>query len=120
MKTDKDTLEWIGSVMGGSEAIEVRSVGNGPYGLMEIIKCGVQEERHWRYIGFPTAQAAKDFSIFLVSAKANRLPKVKKNSSEYEKQKESIIEHSREHVNWQVFCINAAIPNELLDNLIGK
>jgi len=102
MKQDLGTLESIGRILGGRRTIPVNCVGTGPYGLLEIKNCGEVEERAWRFVGFASAQAAEDFTAFLRGNAAS-------------------IEDGRhvEHVRWEVFCTNRAIPNATLDRIVG-
>ena len=118
MTPDKKTLSWIGTLMGAQKTIRVQSVGDGPYGLMEVINCGGIQERHWRFIGFATAQAAQDCSLFLTAAKAARPGELERGDPHYADEREGIQKHATEHVSWDVFCTNIAIPDTLLESLI--
>lgn len=116
MEIDKDTLDWIGTLIGRSHTISVISVGDGPYGLMSVIKCGTQEERNWRYVGFQNAKAARDFSVFLRASEAagngtrERLDEARRRDVE---------RHAIEHVRWDVFCMNGVVEDEMLERISG-
>jgi hypothetical protein len=111
---------WFARILGGSVTLEVQSVGEGPYALVEVMTCEGEEERTLRYIGFDSAAEAAEIADFMKAQASQPERQSDASPSERRIRLAKRIEHIWEHMRFDVVCMAPAERTASLDSLLWR
>jgi hypothetical protein len=114
---DTATLEWMGKIDGAATGISVIDVGNGPYGIVEIMTSDEREERTLRYIGFETTQEADYYARYFLTPRGKQIER-QTDATPKEREHALAVKQDRwDHTRFQIVHLAPATMNHQLDTI---
>jgi hypothetical protein len=111
---------WLARILGGSVTLEIQSVGEGPYALVEVMTCEGEEEGTLRYIGFDSAAEAAEMADFMKTQASQPERQTDTSPSERRKRLAARVDHIWEYMRFDVVCMVPAERTASLHALFGK
>lgn len=112
-------MRWLARIDGAMTPLTIYCVGDGPYGLMEIKRCEGTEKRTLTFFGFRSAQEALAYAEYAKERAVHQEDDLPAGGQERENAKIALEEHVREHIEFAAICLNYAITDEALEQLVG-
>ena len=121
-KEEPKDIHWLGRVTGGMISTELRNVGSGHYGVMEVeINEDGIEEKTLRVLGFDTSLEASVFAQFLEAQSDAESAKgcCEGHRSQKRKKEEIALQLGIKPTQFVSVYFNFSIPTNRLENFIS-